>query len=355
MEKDVDVISVCIATGIYPPELGGPAEYAKNLADIWKKRGYGVHVEVFSRFNSLPTGIRHIVYSMALLKSVWKSDFVFILDTFSAALPATVVAKLLGKKTILRTGGDFLWEGYVERTGDLTLLKDFYNTCLPNLSFKERIVFRIIKFILNTVDVVVWSTLWQKNIFMQPYELQGRKHKIIENYYGEKFAPTEAQNKNFVAGTRVLKWKNIPVLEEVFVDGEVVLSGAQLDLERVTHDAFLEKIKQSYAVIISSLGDISPNTILDAIRCDKPFIVTKETGLYDRIKPIALFVDPKSIKDIREKVLWLANDKNYEIQCKKVQDFTFTHTWEEIAHETPCYYSNNKYQRHNTWFLSWVG
>ena len=30
-------MKILIATGIYPPELGGPAEYAKNLEYIWKK------------------------------------------------------------------------------------------------------------------------------------------------------------------------------------------------------------------------------------------------------------------------------------------------------------------------------
>lgn len=333
-------LSICIATGIYPPELGGPAEYAKNLASVWESQGHSVSVKVFSRFNYLPTGLRHCVYFLSLCVSVWKADFVFILDTFSAALPAVVISKIFRKKTILRTGGDFLWEGYVERTGDLVLLKDFYTAHTYPFSRKERVVFRIIQFILKHVDVVVWSTEWQKDIFVGPYDLKSQRSVVIENYYGAKFEYTEAQNKNFVGGTRALKWKNIPMLERVFGAAEVVEKGAHLDLEKVSHDMFIQKIKSSYAVIIPSLGDISPNTILDAIRCGKPFIVTQETGIYERIKPIALFVDPQNEDDIKEKVVWLLDPENYKEQCAKIKAFSFTHTWEDIAQEYIALYKD---------------
>ncbi len=326
-------LTICIATGIYPPELGGPAEYAQNMSQVWSTEGHTVFVEVFSRFNYLPTGVRHIVYFIALCKHIWKSDFVFILDTFSAALPAIVASKIFRKKTILRTGGDFLWEWYVERTGDLVLLKDFYTKHQQPLSVKEKIIFQIIRFILQQVDIIVWSTLWQKNIFMSPYGLVAQKHAVIENYYGERLSYIPAQNKNFVAATRVLKWKNMSVLKDVFVDSQVAETGVCLDEERAPHGAFLDKIRRSYAVIIPSLGDISPNTILDALMCGKPFIVTKETGLYERIKSVALFVDPKDVQDITQKILWLADAKNYESQVQKIREFKFTHTWNEIASE----------------------
>ena len=71
-----------------------------------------------------------------------------------------------------------------------------------------------------------------------------------------------------------------------------------------TFEKFMERISRCYAVILASLGDISPNMILDAIRHNKPFILTKETGLYDRLKNIAIFVDPENTDDIKEKILF---------------------------------------------------
>src|SRR4051812_26577287 len=119
---------ILIATGIYPPEIGGPAEYAQELKNAWIARGHSVEVKVFSRFNFLPSGVRHLAYFLTLLPAIFKTDSILALDTFSAALPAVLAAKLARKKIILRTGGDFLWEAYVERTGDLVLLRDFYQT-----------------------------------------------------------------------------------------------------------------------------------------------------------------------------------------------------------------------------------
>jgi glycosyltransferase involved in cell wall biosynthesis len=326
-------MNICIATGIYPPEIGGPAEYASNLKRIWNTQGHKVSVCVFSRFNRYPSGIRHFLYMLSILKPVFNADMVLVLDTMSAALPTVLVSAIFGKKIILRTGGDFLWESYTERVKDKVLLKDFYTTRIPSFSLKERITFSLIRFVLRSVDTIVWSTQWQKDIFMDPYRLQAQRHVIIENYYGERVQFKEYQKKSFVASSRSLYWKNIDMLEEVFASTDIASTGAYIDTEKVSHDQFLNKISDAYAVILISLGDISPNTILDAIRCGKPFIVTKETGIYDRIKSVALFVDPLDKDDIHEKVMWLLDDNNYKTQCEKVRQYTFTHTWEEMADE----------------------
>ena len=53
--------------------------------------------------------------------------------------------------------------------------------------------------------------------------------------------------------------------------------------------------------MVVTLGDVSPNTILDAIRADKPFIMTTETGFTERLKDIAVFVNPEDTRDIAEK------------------------------------------------------
>jgi glycosyltransferase involved in cell wall biosynthesis len=136
-----------------------------------------------------------------------------------------------------------------------------------------------------------------------------------------------------VGTTRNLKWKNLNLLKKVFAFESVVQSGVSLDMEVLPHEKFLDKISNSYAVILVSLGDISPNMILDAIRLGKPFIATKETGIYERIKDIALFVDPQDPNDIEAKVLWLTKEENYSLQKQKVESFNFVHNWQEMAGE----------------------
>jgi hypothetical protein len=60
------------------------------------------------------------------------------------------------------------------------------------------------------------------------------------------------------------------------------------DRDELPYESFLNKMKESYAVVLLSLGDISPNMILDAIRLNKPFVCTKENGLMDRIAGVGV-------------------------------------------------------------------
>jgi glycosyltransferase involved in cell wall biosynthesis len=325
-------MKILIVTGIYPPEIGGPAEYAKNLHDAWNNQNHQVKVRIFGKFQFLPWGIRHILFLFYILPAVVWSDYIVALDAFSAGV-VTVASRLFSKKIVFRTGGDVVWELYTERTGDLVLLKDFYLTRADKLSMKEKTMFRLMKWALQNTSAIIWSTEWQRDIFMKPYGLENQKHFIIENFYGPHIPSHPPQAKNFVGTTRNLKWKNLNLLKKVFASESVVQSGASLDMEVLPHEKFLDKISNSYAVVLVSLGDISPNMILDAIRLGKPFIVTKETGIYERIKDIALFVDPKDPHDIEAKVLWLKKEENYSLQKQKVESFNFVHNWQEMAGE----------------------
>lgn len=322
-------MKILIATGIYPPQLGGPAKYAQNLKEEWERQGHKVIVKTYRLEHKLPSGIRHLYFLFKIIPAVITCDFIFVLDTFSVGMPATIVAKILRKKIIMRTGGDFLWEGYVERTGDKVLFKDFYETTKEKWSKKENYIFNLTRWTLQNVSALIFSTQWQKDIFVKAYGLRSDRIFLMENYYGKKIETILSKEKVFMAGTRKLKWKNLDVLPKVFKN----ISEAQLDLNTYPPEEYMSKMKECYATILVSLGDISPNMILESIRLNKPFIITVENGIMDRIGSIAIIVDPKDEKDIENKVKWLLDDINYKNQIEKIKNFKFTHSWEEIAHE----------------------
>ncbi len=324
---------ILICTGIYPPKIGGPAQYAKNLKESLEKMGHTVWVKTFSVEDKLPSGFRHLFYFFKILPKVLKSDVVYILDTFSAGLPAVVACTVLGKKSIIRTGGDFLWEQYTERTGKKVLLRNFYLEEQNNFNLKEKIIFGLTKFTLNNASRVVFSTEWQRDIFIKAYRLDVGRTTIVENYYGPKEEGGEPRGKIFVASTRVLKWKNIDVMKRVFDKIKREHQDVELFLDNVPFPEFMEKIKNSYAVVLLSLGDISPNLILDSIRCNKPFICTKEVGILPRIKDAGTFVDPLNESEIENTILSLLEKSKYDEAVQKVRNFNFTHTWEEITDE----------------------
>jgi glycosyltransferase involved in cell wall biosynthesis len=321
-------MKILIATGIYPPALGGPAQYAVNLENEWKKMGHDVQVKTFTKVeHALPSGLRHLYFFLKIIPAVISFDFIYALDTFSVGWPVALAARIFGKKIIMRTGGDFLWEGHVERTGDLVLLRDFYKN-KDSWSKKEHAIFNITQKTLKRVSALVFSTEWQRDIFVPAYGLKRDNIYVIENFYGRKLPSSTPESKNFIAGTRKLKWKNLDVLKQSFSGVD-----AELDVNNYPHEEFMKKISGCYSTILVSLGDISPNMILESIRHDKPFIITEENGLMDRIGSVAITVNPKDPKDIREKVLRLCVKENYDAQVEKIKQFNFIHTWEEIARE----------------------
>lgn len=324
---------ILISTGIYPPKIGGPAQYAKNLKEAFEKSGNSVLVKTYNFEDKLSAGIRHLFFFFKLVPSVLKSDIVFILDTFSVGLPTVLACKIFGKKSIIRTGGDFLWEQYVERTQKKILLGDFYRSEKNNFSFKEKIVFQLTKWVLKNVSYTIFSTDWQRQIFINAYDMEAKKTSIVENYYGPKESDFDYSSKIFIGSARNLVWKNFDLLKEIFSGIQIKNKETSLFLENLPFKSFMEKMKNSYAVILVSLGDISPNMILDAIRFNRPFICTKEVGIYGRIKDAGIFVNPLNEKEIENAVLELLTENGYKKAKDKVRSFNFVHTWEQIAEE----------------------
>src|SRR6185436_12172535 len=115
-------MKILISTGIYPPDIGGPAQYARNLYETWKRQGHEVKVAAYRWERALPPLVKHVLYLSKIIRKGWNADMIVVLDTFLAAVPAMYACGLMRKKYVIRTGGDLLWEWYVERTGDLVLL-----------------------------------------------------------------------------------------------------------------------------------------------------------------------------------------------------------------------------------------
>jgi glycosyltransferase involved in cell wall biosynthesis len=331
-------MKILISTGIYPPDIGGPAQYARNLYETWKSQGHEVKVAAYRWERAFPTFVRHFLFLTKIIRKGWNADLVLVLDTWSAAVPTMWACKLMNKKYIIRTGGDFLWETYVERTGDLVLFRDFYDISMDKFSTKEKVIFKLGGDALRNAKLVIYSTEWQRDIFEKAYGIDRKKTSIVENYCGEREEFIDPEGRVFIAATRELKWKNLDALKKAFkiAQEEVKKKGfesIEFDTSKALYENFQERMRRSYAVILTSLGDISPNMIFDAIRIGVPFILTEETGIRDKVKDCAVFVDPKDEKDIIEKIVWISDPLNRAIQAAKVRNFSWVHTWDDISRE----------------------
>jgi hypothetical protein len=212
-------------------------------------------------------------------------------------------------------------------------LRDFYQTEEEHFSFKDIIIFRLTKWTLLNASKVIFSTAWQRDIFVKAYDLDLSGTVIVENYYGSKESDMDFQSQVFIGSVRNLVWKNLDILKRAFNNANATHPIATLFIENLPFHQFMQKIQSCYAVVLVSLGDISPNMILDAIRFNRPFICTTEVGIYERIKDVGIFVDPLNEVEIENAILKLLDPIEYQKAKGKVQHFNFVHTWDEITEE----------------------
>lgn len=330
---DREKIKILITTGIFPPKIGGPSLYAKNLKETFEKMGHKVIVKTYNFEDKLPSGIRHLFFFLKILPVTFITDFVISLDTMSVGLPTALACKFFRKKGIIRIGGDFLWEQYVERTGKKVLFRNFYQTETPNFSQKENLIFKLTKWVLNNVHFLIFSTTWQRDIFIRTYGLNANKITIVENFYGEKEIGSKPKTKTFVASSRNLALKNQDTLARVFESVRNIFPDVELFTINLPQNEFIKKISESYAVMCIPISEMSPNLVLDAIRYSKPFICTREVGIYDRIKSAGIFVNPLDEEEIKNAVLEMLTEDGYKRAKEKVKNFNFVHTWNDIANE----------------------
>jgi glycosyltransferase involved in cell wall biosynthesis len=324
-------MKIVIATPLYPPEIGGPSYYAKGLEDSFKKLGHDVTVVPYGNLRNVPSGLSHLWYFFRIFPKLHGVDTVIALDTSSVAIPAWFAAKLVGVRFIIRTGGDFVWEQYVNRTNDLVPLPFFYDEARA-LSFKEQLAFALTRLILRR-SAIVFSSNMQRDLWLLPYGLSKNATTVIENEIPAKLAPTPAIGKKFVMYGRQIPLKNAPAFRRAFQKAKERFADIELDEGMVPHAQLLEKMCASYAAVVPSISEVSPNYVLDSIRCGKPFILTKYSEYAQRFGMYGVLVDPLEESDMQRGIERLADPATYEELCSRIEAFSEVRTYDDITRE----------------------
>lgn len=110
-------MKLVIATPLYPPDIGGPATYAKLLEEGLPPRGIEVEVVKFGDVRHLPKLRRHAAYHQLVNRALKDADAVLALDPVSVGLPACLAAWRAGKPFIVKIVGDYAWEQGKQRFG----------------------------------------------------------------------------------------------------------------------------------------------------------------------------------------------------------------------------------------------
>jgi len=346
-------MKIVIATPIYPPEIGGPATYTKNLREGLEKKGHSIKIVSYQGLKRYPQPLKIILYSLRLFKNAKGCDLIYAFNLISCGLPTCFISKILRKKFSIRTGGDFLWERAVEAGKTKKPLKEYYQS---HKTLKERFWICLIRKILNKVDKIIFTSYFQKDIYLKLFDIKEEKIVIIPNPFPE-IATIDGQssvnNYQLLYAGRLLKLKNLQFLINVFykvlekTDKDLTLKIIGQGPEKnnlkaddkvvfnppVSHQDLLKEIQQSYLCLLPSLTEITPNFALECIKLGKPILLTKETSYYESLKDKLIFIDPQNETDLLEKILHLLDEKNYSNYIEKIKSISTDWSWDKVIEQ----------------------
>ena len=326
---------IIITSGLGPADLGGPALSVKHLAEEFSRRGYSVKVLIYGWEKSLPTGLRHLWFFGRVWFNLHGVDWLLALDTFSVGWPTALGASLCRKKFIVRVGGDFLWEQFVERRQRAVILPEFYSaSILAVFTWRERLIFRLTKWTLRHAAALVFNSDWLRQIWERPYDLAGRPVAVIDNFYRRpSVAPAPPARKIFLLAGRPLFLKNREHFAAAFAAAEARQPELTLVVGAWPRAEFYRRLAESYALVVPSLSEVNPNVVADAWAAGKPSLVTEHNGLSTAARRGAFFVNPLSETSMIEGIEKLAEEKNYQAVIETMKQTNLEHSWSTIADE----------------------
>lgn len=320
---------ILIASPVPVDAIAGPATAIRELSASFSRTGDEVRVITFNAFERvLPLGVRHMcLFLRALIACGW-AESVLLLDPASTGPSIVLAAHLRSRRSLLRVGGDFLWESYVERTGEQVLLSEFYATP-RTFSLKERFIRSATRFTLSHVHVIAFTTAWQQSLWKIPYPL-GQKSVVIAPVLPQ-VEPVPATGAVFLGAARDSRVKNGEALQTAWKHVHAAYPNAVLDTAPRTPEAYAEALRSCYAVVVPSLSEVSPNAVFEAIHFGKPFVAPIDTGVYEALHAIGSFVDTRDTSALGKAMVDLLDPVTYRKRCEQLAAFATTRTWEEVG------------------------
>ncbi len=319
----LSAMKIVLATGIYPPDIGGPATYVRELARELTEQKHEVIVLTYQTIfvdHSPPPAWKIIRvsrgggmlfawnnYAKALREHAANADQVVCFSSVSCGVPLWM-SGIKKPKTMLRLGGDFFWERYTAVGGGLGL-QPWYADGKPE-SFSDRVNLFVTRLmnslfmerILNRFDCVVYSTQYQLDIHKRHYK-KLPDTLVIQNALPSGSPVLHAMHaplKLLFLG-RFVRFKNVINLLHALrdiPDATLTMTGEgpeRLNMrkeaeqcglnDRITflRPVFSEDKQRLFAdhdlLVLPSITEISPNVALEARSSGLPVLLTQQTGL----------------------------------------------------------------------------
>ena len=224
-------MKLLIATGLYPPDIGGPATYTVFLEKHMPRYDIRLTVVPYGTVRSYPRLIRHLAYTVALIRAAKDVDALYALDTVSVGLPVRIASAITRRPYLLRVPGDYAWEQGQQRFG-ITETLDEYLAHPREASFFVRALAWIQKHVAcHALHIVVPS-----DYLKQVVSLWGvSPHKITRIYSALKTIEVPESKEalrdtlgytawTITTSARLVPWKGVQALISVtkkFIDNGI--------------------------------------------------------------------------------------------------------------------------------------
>ncbi len=305
-------MKVVIASGIYEPDMGGPATYvkflAKSLADLgwnvsvvtWSsvKKYHGDYIANYKVYRVVQKGkLGLLFYMWRLFLASNKADIIFAQGSLHEGLPAHFVSKILRKKLVVRVPGDQAWEsarnaGYTADSIDLFQKR--------NYSFKIKIKKLIQKHVARSANLVITPSYYLRSV-VSGWGVKSSRIEVVKNIAVS--VPSISNDKLLVKAPYILtsgrfvSWKNFDIIIKAFrlikSNVRLVLIGSGpkfLELKRLAADdkrinflepldkkLFYSYLKNAKIFVLASDYEGMSHVLLEAMQIGTPVIATDIT------------------------------------------------------------------------------
>ncbi len=285
-------MKILFATPLYPPDIGGPATYAKLLTEQLPKHGIDIHTICFSSVKKYPPGIRHLIFFLKMIRIVWRFDVVFAQDVFSVGLPAMLVALIARKPLFVRVPGDFAWEQARVQYGIADSIETFqtrqqYPLKIRLYRFVERRVVRAAHMVMTPSEYFArivggWGGMKPVVVY------NGINLEVVRSGHTTN---NRTENFSIISAGRMVPWKGFQGLIDTMVDHpqwRLTLVGDGPDRD------FLKTYAQTCGVAdrVSFLGTLPQEQLWSTIAAHDVFVLNSsfESFSYQVVEVMALGV-----------------------------------------------------------------
>lgn len=222
---------VLFCTGIFYPEIGGPATYVLKMTNEMEKRGMPYKIITYSseRKPQISDKVIKIKRSLLLLHS-WRyfwsvmrngknCGVIYVQGSFSEGIPTVLANLFLKKRLVIRIGGIFSWEMAFGKKWTNVLVEEFLSKkqCL-----KSEILKSIDRWVISRCDLTVANSIYTKKL-LTLNKIDAKKITVIYNAFDpieiKKIDPDEYKKELGLDGKKIIlslgrlvAWKNIDKL-----------------------------------------------------------------------------------------------------------------------------------------------